>query len=203
MLAAWMRRHPSARRLLVCALMVVEMVVLLEGSSWLVYRFISGERFDFARVAQSRRERIAAVATTEPRTPGAGAFAMVPHPYLGFVYNPRFEPAAMLKTHSVPVSEWGFLDDKAPLRAGADDEVVVGVFGGSVAFWLSVRGADAMIEELSRLPRFRGKRFVIVRTAMGGTKQPQQLMTLNYLLAQGGHFDIVVNLDGFNEVALP
>jgi hypothetical protein len=52
------------------------------------------------------------------------------------------------------------------------------------------------------VPEFNGKRFVVVRTALGGFKQPQQLMTLNYLLALGGYFDIVLNVDGLNEVAL-
>lgn len=127
---------------------------------------------------------------------------MVPHPFLGYVYNPRFNPAAMLAFHSVPASDWGFLDDKAPLRAPSHSEVVIGIFGGSVAFWFSVKGVDAMLQELGALPELRGKRLVVVRTALGAFKQPQQLMTLNYLLALGGHFDIVVNLDGFNEIAL-
>jgi hypothetical protein len=39
--------------------------------------------------------------------------------------------------------------------------------------------------------------------AMGGYKQPQQMLCLAYLLSLGYHFDIVVNIDGFNEVALP
>ena len=38
--------------------------------------------------------------------------------------------------------------------------------------------------------------------AIGGHKQPQQLMTVTYLLAQGVEFDIILNIDGFNEVAL-
>jgi len=44
---------------------------------------------------------------------------------------------------------------------------------------------------------------VIVRIALGGYKQPQQVMALNYILALGGQFDILINIDGFNEVALP
>lgn len=38
---------------------------------------------------------------------------------------------------------------------------------------------------------------------LGGYKQPQQMLCLAYLLSLGYHFDIVVNIDGFNEVALP
>jgi hypothetical protein len=39
--------------------------------------------------------------------------------------------------------------------------------------------------------------------ALGGYKQPQQLAALSYLLSRGADHDVVVNLDGFNELALP
>ena len=127
--------------------------------------------------------------------------AVVPHPFLGFVYNPDFDPIGEARLHTVPVSSWGFLDDKAPIVAGGPDQVVLGVFGGSVAFWLSVKGIDPLLGELRRLPELRTKRIVVVRTALGGSKQPQHLAALAYLLALGAHFDIVVNLDGVNEVS--
>jgi hypothetical protein len=41
-----------------------------------------------------------------------------------------------------------------------------------------------------------------VNYAQGGYKQPQQLQTLSYFMALGQEFDAVVNLDGFNEMAL-
>jgi hypothetical protein len=34
-------------------------------------------------------------------------------------------------------------------------------------------------------------------------KQPQQLMALTYFLSLGARFEVVINLDGFNEVVLP
>ncbi len=37
---------------------------------------------------------------------------------------------------------------------------------------------------------------------MGGYKQPQQLIALNYVLALGHSFDMVLNLDGFNDIVL-
>ena len=166
------------------------------------FRISFHERLSFAAAAQLRQARIAEAARTRPTAPDADPAVVVAHPYLGFVYNPRDHPAGMLALHSVPVSDWGFLDDKGPLRGASEREVVIGIFGGSVAFWFSVRGIDAMLEELAKLPQFYGKSFVVVRTALGGTKQPQQLMALNYLLALRGHFDMVINLDGFNEIAL-
>lgn len=192
-----------ARRLLRATLLAIGSLLLLEALCWLLFGVAFRQRFSYSEAARLRAQRLAeAAAATHPPGPRSDPNSMVPHPYLGFVYNPRFDTKLARATHTVPVSEWGFLDDKLPLRPAADDEVVIGVFGGSVAFWFSVQGVDAMLGELSRVPKLSGKRLVIVRTALGGYKQPQQLMTLSYLLALGGHFDVVVNIDGFNDVAL-
>jgi hypothetical protein len=48
-----------------------------------------------------------------------------------------------------------------------------------------------------------GREVVVVNLAMGGYKQPQQLMTLVWALSLGAHFDVVLNLDGFNDIVLP
>jgi hypothetical protein len=48
-----------------------------------------------------------------------------------------------------------------------------------------------------------GRQLVVVPLALAGYKQPQQVLALEYLLAVGGHVDVVVNLDGFNDVVLP
>jgi hypothetical protein len=39
--------------------------------------------------------------------------------------------------------------------------------------------------------------------AVPGSKQPQQLMTLNYYIALGAEYDLIINVDGFNEIVLP
>jgi hypothetical protein len=38
---------------------------------------------------------------------------------------------------------------------------------------------------------------------MTGWKQPQQPLALSYFLSLGAKYDVVMNLDGFNELALP
>jgi hypothetical protein len=190
------------RRLLKTILLILCSLLILEGLSWVVFRLAFHERFSYEGVAQLKQQRIDEAAAAHPAKDVYPSL-VVPHPFLGFVYNPRHSPKWVLKKHSVPVSDWGFLDDKEPLQAASDQQAVIGLFGGSVAFWFSVQGVDALLEELAQVPELRGKRLVVVRTALGGSKQPQQLMTLSYLLAMGGHFDVVVNLDGFNEVALP
>jgi hypothetical protein len=68
---------------------------------------------------------------------------------------------------------------------------------------LSIRDLDTLIAELQASPALHGKRVEVVTIAVGGYKQPQQLLALTYMLTLGASFDVIVNLDGFNEVALP
>src|SRR6185295_15210675 len=51
-------------------------------------------------------------------------------------------------------------------------------------------------------PRLRNRRVYVRSFALGGFKQPQMLGALAYLMALGERFDVVVELDGFNDVAL-
>jgi hypothetical protein len=83
--------------------------------------------------------------------------------------------------------------------------VVVLVLGGSVAAHLSNgalgQGTDLLAKGLNR--HFKTDRFVVYSGAFGGGKQPQQYFKYQYLDLIGFRPDIVINLDGFNEIALP
>lgn len=125
------------------------------------------------------------------------------HPFVGFVSLPRdevrkragFRPGA---------ANLGFPDNHFSLvQKPSDDKIVVGLFGGSVANILANVAFDQLSQEIAAIPRFAGKKVILTHAALGGFKQPQQLMALNYFIALGGHFDVLINLDGFNEVALP
>lgn len=83
-----------------------------------------------------------------------------------------------------------------------ENQYIVGVFGGSVALHFAHAGQESFIQRLQEDSRFSDKEVVILVFAAGGYKQPQQLMILNYYLATGQDLDLVINLDGFNEVAL-
>jgi hypothetical protein len=67
---------------------------------------------------------------------------------------------------------------------------------------MTVLGESEFRETLRQNPAWRDREFHLVRLALPGFKQPQQLMSLNYLLALGAEFDVVVNIDGYNEIAL-
>ena len=59
-----------------------------------------------------------------------------------------------------------------------------------------------LAERLKEDARYAGKEIIAVNLTNPGYKQPQQLMALVYSLAQGAQFDVVLNIDGVNEVAL-
>lgn len=146
-----------------------------------------------------QEQRLALAGTAGEAAAGSGArpgfvedAAM--HPFVGYVVDPirsEFE-----------IGDFGYYEAERPLYRRSDDTVILGIFGGSFAHQFRESAIDEVVARLQQDPAYRGKRFIYTSTALGGYKQPQQLMTLNYLLALGGEFDIVVNIDGFNEVAL-
>lgn len=113
------------------------------------------------------------------------------HPYIGFVLSPT------------PNDAFGFGNEISPIQTRDPKRYIVAITGGSGAYLLHLWGAKALREELLKIPELSNKEIVFIRLAAGGFKQPQQLMTLNYLISLGAEFDLVINLDGFNEAALP
>jgi hypothetical protein len=122
------------------------------------------------------------------------------HPYLGYVMEHR----------DTRCPDLGFCDDRNRNKLSRelvnknDNQVVVGIFGGSFAYGVSNSSTPGLLEqELASLPAYSGKEIVIHTFSLGGYKQPQQLMALNYYLVKGFEFDLVINIDGFNEIVLP
>ncbi len=120
------------------------------------------------------------------------------HPFLGYTADPGAVDGA------TEAARFGF-----PHNAGGrlffepdPERLVVALLGGSVAR-STASAAAGLAAELAKVDRFDRREIVVISLADGGVKQPQQLMTLAWFLALGAHFDLVVNLDGFNEVALP
>ena len=80
----------------------------------------------------------------------------------------------------------------------SNNPIYVLVLGGSVATQLS---KDYMLaNELNSY--FETDKFVVYNAAFGGGKQPQQYFKLLYLELLGFTPNIIINYDGFNEVAL-
>ncbi len=113
------------------------------------------------------------------------------HPYLGFVH----EPYNSYNSFGFPGPE--------PISSNLKDTIVVCLTGGSVAKLLYQISGDYLAGKLKEINAFNNKPVKLVSVALGGFKQPQQLLALNYLYTLGAGFDVVINLDGFNEIVLP
>jgi hypothetical protein len=88
----------------------------------------------------------------------------------------------------------------------SENEIKILVLGGSVATHLSIKREDVTEDYLLARKineRFNTDRFVVYNSAFGGGKQPQQYFKLLYLDLLGFAPDLILNYDGFNEIAVP
>lgn len=113
------------------------------------------------------------------------------HPYLGFIHKPD----DYYNIYGYPLD--------SPILVKSDTVINICLTGGSVAKQLFQNSTGVLIQEIKRDSRFSDKNINIISAALGGYKQPQQLMAINYLISLGAEYDYVINLDGFNEVVLP
>jgi len=128
-------------------------------------------------------------------------------PYFGYVLKPGVFDENQF---GLKVNNYGFFTlYDYPFQKANDNQFIIGIFGGSVAVDFAnnevvKKGATAtLIQQLKSVPKLANKEFIILNFAHGGYKQPQQLLILNYFLSIGQEFDLILNIDGFNEVALP
>jgi hypothetical protein len=178
----------SLARTATFGLMLAAMVVgSLEGLSWLSYGILESQTFSYADVRAKRHALLAA--PREEKEAERPLQRYVPHPYLGYVLNPdRFDGP----------QSWWIYSEGDPFRAPPDAVQVV-VVGGSVAFnlrWAS----EPLLEAIRQIPAYRERPVRLLTLAGLGYKQPQQLLAVAYFLSLGGRIDLLVNIDGFNEI---
>jgi len=120
------------------------------------------------------------------------------HPYFGWV-----ERVKRGATNNHGFRNVSAKDDCCdfPFKA-KENQAIVAIFGGSVAGALGImsRGDDYFRKKLKNLPQFADKEIVFLTFASGGYRQPQQVMILTYYLLIGQKFDVIINVDGFNEI---
>ena len=188
-----------SRKIVFSCLLLLATWLVVEGIAFvalgIVHRSLFPQR---AIVAQMRTNQATEAATAEPAGLMElkwGDYAEVIHPYFGFVADPVSNKPVW------DVSDNGFIFSrgKTIMTKRSKDRLVVAVFGGSFAngTYLSLKALfEAKAAELHR-------QVDVINFSSAGYKQPQQLMVLSYLFARGAEFDLVINVDGFNEVALP
>jgi len=171
-------------------------VLAIELLAVLVYPMTAGQSYSRIRI-QDELEKRRASAPEPAADLGMGDQAFLAdhilHPYVGFAYDPRKNPE---------VNDFGFLGE-SPVVKRDPGRVNVAVLGGSVARELYESGGATLAAALADSPIYRGKEIHLICLAVDGFKQPQQLLSLAFFLYLGAEYDLVVNLDGFNEVVLP
>ena len=131
------------------------------------------------------------------KTPNNSTFL---HPYYGMAKTDWKGVDGMMTGEPLFYSISGSADQK--------DVVKVLILGGSVASHLSKKNnpkhniTDEIFADKLK-EHFNTDKFVVYNGAFGGGKQPQQYFKYLYLDMLGFKPDIVINLDGFNEMVLP
>ena len=133
---------------------------------------------------------------------GADLAAFTPPPTvvnLGFAATPA---TPFLKRHPIYGYIRGLpyhhLPDAMLPRPRREDTVVIALLGGSVAY-----GVNPYLERaLSRwfAVNSQPRRLLFLNWAAGGVSQPQQTMLVANALLRGGAVDLIINLDGVNEI---
>ena len=135
-----------------------------------------------AGAAVERREFLKAI---PPEIDDSGGYAV--HPFLGYTFTPGGRGA----------NQQGFFGPELPYRK-SPDELVVGVFGGSVAMQASLEGGHILSEALAPAAAARGYTHVrVLSFAVGGWRAPQPFIALAHFVSS---VDVAIVLDGFNEV---
>jgi hypothetical protein len=126
------------------------------------------------------------------------------HPYFGPTHAPGIPfdlPTG--RVAGVTTNNFGFSSRYTyPFVKEHERQFVIGIFGGSVGAWFCQLGADRLGDALQQNQFFRNREIVPLCLSHEGYKQPQQLLVLAYFLSIGQQFDLVINISGFNEVAL-
>ncbi len=179
------------------AVLLLLVYAAVELLAYVAYAVSYWELFSFAAV-EERRRRAAREATGlevgGDAEDGQGRKRVI-HPYLGFIRQPMGGPAG-----TCTVNSHGFFGAEDFARQ-APDRITVVITGGSVARNLYCANRATLGKHIGKVPGFGGKRINWIGLAYGGFRQPQQLMALSYLLVLGVRVDMVVALDGFNEVS--
>jgi len=198
------------RRVTLFTINVIFFFVFAELFSLVIYFFQNGEVFYLHRKSYK----------LIPETNNQALTFNGLHPYFGPTHRPgapfiinedlrdklvgnNIERLSSVKFPEVATNNFGFFSPyDYPYIKKSDNQFIIAIFGGSVGVWFCQLGTNRLTENLKQNNFFKDKEFIILCFSHEGYKQPQQLLILSYFLSIGQQFDLVINIDGYNEIAL-
>ena len=178
---------------------------LVELFSYAAYRVKFGDYLpadnQSTRMAAITRLQDGGVFTQKSEADPDVAMRQILHPYVGYqVEGTIKQENCNAQTENDCYKRQKVVTD-FPLPRKSEESLIIGVLGGSFADGTARIAKQTFIQAFGESGLFGNRQVVVYNLSNGGYKQPQQLMNLAYHYALGAEFDIVINLDGFNEMA--
>ena len=175
------------KKILFYTLLTLLTLAALEGMARLAYYLAFAEGYSPSRSLAASAADIAPAElpglTREVSPISPQRTFLIRHPYYGFT----------------PYSPNSPLNIMPPPQTGPGT-VVIGILGGSVAREIAPYLQQALTRHFAA--QNLDKEPVVVPLAANALKQPQQFQIAGFMLAMGGNFDLLVNLDGYNELTI-
>ena len=179
-------RVSGKKRLVYGMVLLLLTIAFIEFASFMAYVIVTRQSLSLADLDTARARIIENVPTDDGfEVAGLEIPWNVPiHPYYGFG-NPE---------------GFNFLQQPDDGVQNDPNGLIVAITGGSVAFSLYNEKKEILQAYLQGIPEFEGKNIHVVLLGYFAWKQPQQVTALTYYLTMGGKVDMVINLDGHNEI---
>jgi hypothetical protein len=185
------KRTRALRRLGALTLGALLAIAVVEGG-WRAILSIRGAPYDGERSESRLNEFVARLEgldfAPKESAKSAGGLAISLHPYDGFQLEELWKRA--------DTSESYFQS-----QAGRENFDIL-LTGGSVAAGFHAWASTALIPLLAADPRLSGRTIIVHKRACPALKQPQLATDLEWAFSLGIQPDVVLLLDGFNELAV-
>jgi hypothetical protein len=189
------------KKIVLSVLLAIGVAFFIEAVAHVSYRVIFKTGYNAQEVISKRKQLLLDGHGSNQDELQQRAYLI--HPYYGYVSDTTSAlpgPAGRIINSA---RAFGFDCDEQIIPDYPEQVFTVAIMGGSVAKYFAANMAEDLAKQLQMLPQTRGKKIAVLSLANYSYKQPQQLLILADLIALGSKLDLVINIDGFNEVAHP
>jgi len=179
--------------------------LLIEAFSYTAYRIKFGD-YSLYNIQHSKLAAIDKLSTGGVFRQDSGKrddriLKQILHPYAGFYVEGKVKNSDCDNKSEIECYSRIKVPSDFPLFRKSKDSLIVAILGGSFADGTARVAEQTFVTEFKKSALYQDKKVRIFNLANGAYKQPQQLMNLAFHYSLGAQFDIVINLDGFNEMA--